>query len=49
MFVWKCEFICKVPGWKSKYWPNTKLADQVRNPVVPVSMVVRDSNKVAMA
>jgi hypothetical protein len=31
-----------------RYWESTKLASQVRRPVVPDSIVVRDSRRVAV-
>lgn len=37
------------PGLLIKYWDSTKLASHVRKPVVPLSIVVRDSSSVTVS
>ena len=38
----------KLPGWERMCCAKMRLADQVLRPVVPPSMVVRDSSSVAL-
>ena len=40
--------VYNLPGWESMYCAKVKLADQVLRPVVPPSIVVRDSSSVAL-